>query len=277
MKRLIWDDTAIKDCVLEVDATRLTTDAPCADGVDERCHVATETPLTIDVEGIGTYTVLCTPRDNRAMAVGFLFSEGLIDGINDIALLKECPDDPNVIRVRLAEERLESEFTGRKLLIVSSCGMCGNESMEEKLAALPRVGDSFRVRREVLPKVSAALWDAQNIFSKTGGTHGIGVFESDGRMVAAAEDIGRHNALDKTIGSCILRGRNPAGLGAAMSGRVSLEMVSKCARAGIELISAVSAPTSLALEAARRCNITVLAFVRDTRATVFTCPHRIIR
>ena len=100
-------------------------------------------------------------------------------------------------------------------------------------------------------------------------------FTAEGKLLAVAEDIGRHSALDKAIGKCLLRGLRPAGCGAMLSGRVSLEMVSKCVRAGIELITAVSAPTSMAIDVAGRCGVTLCAFVRETRATVFTHPGRI--
>jgi FdhD protein len=102
------------------------------------------------------------------------------------------------------------------------------------------------------------------------------VFDNAGKIVACAEDIGRHNALDKAIGKCLLNDIQTAGRGAALTSRLSLEMVSRCARAGIELITAVSAPTSMAIDVARKCNITLCAFVRETRATVFTHPERVI-
>ncbi|MCP4678886.1 MAG: formate dehydrogenase accessory sulfurtransferase FdhD [Deltaproteobacteria bacterium] len=260
----------------EVKAHRIATDDKGKSPVLETCGVAVEEPLTIDVMGVDSYTVLCTPDDKRAMAVGFLFSEGIIGSITDIALLNECKDDPNVLRVQLADGISGENLAGRNLLIVSSCGICGSESMEEKLSAMPKVGNTFKIKSTVLRKVSAAMRGRQVVFKECGGTHAIGLFDATGQIISFAEDIGRHNALDKAIGKCILSGKNPEDLGAAMSGRVSLEMVGKCARAGIELISAVSAPTSLALKAADNCDITVLAFVRDTRATIFTRPKRVI-
>jgi FdhD protein len=164
---------------------------------------------------------------------------------------------------------------GRNLLIVSSCGLCGVEGLDEKLRSLPRVGRSLRVESRVLAEVRKRLRDRQPLFEACGGTHAAGIFTANGELVATAEDAGRHNALDKAIGRCLLAGRSPAGCAAALSGRVSLEMVGKCARAGIELVSAISAPTSLAIEVAERCGITLCAFVREQRATVFTHPARI--
>ncbi len=260
----------------DVQAHRIATDAEKKSPVQETCGIAVEAPLTIDVMGVDSYTVLCSPDDKRAMAVGFLYAEGIIKSIADIALLNECKDDPGVIRVQLAKGVSGENVAGRNLLIVSSCGICGSESMDDKLAAMPKVGNLFKIERTVLPAVSSAMQDRQVVFKECGGTHAIGLFDTDGQLVSFAEDIGRHNALDKAIGKCILSGKKTSELGAAMSGRVSLEMVGKCAQAGIELISAVSAPTSLALDAANRCDITVLAFVRGTRATIYTCPKRVI-
>jgi len=244
---------------------------------DEDCDVAVEAPLTIDIGDLDSFTLLCTPnRDREAMTVGFLFSEGVIDGMHHIASMRECEDDPRVMRVRLAPTSPRGHGQGRNLLIVSSCGMCGSESIEDRIAQMPRVGDTLRVPVTTLWAVQRAMRGRQRLFERCGGTHAAGIFDPAGEIVSFAEDIGRHNALDKAIGQCLLAGLSPAGMGAALSGRVSLEMVGKAARAGIELVAAVSAPTSLALDAAAHCGITLCAFVRDTRATVFAGPPRVV-
>jgi FdhD protein len=143
------------------------------------------------------------------------------------------------------------------------------------MQALPSVGDSLRVDTGALRSARSALSSQQVLFKRCGGTHAAGIYDVSGNLMACAEDAGRHNALDKAIGKCLLQGIPTAAAAAALSGRVSLEMVSKCVRAGIELISAISAPTSLAIRIAERCGITLCAFVRETRATVFTHPHRL--
>ncbi|MCP4606986.1 MAG: formate dehydrogenase accessory sulfurtransferase FdhD [Proteobacteria bacterium] len=260
----------------QVQARRISTDNASKPPIDESCDIAVEGPVTIDIDGVGTYTVLCTPDDKRAMAVGFMFSEGIIDSVGDIAILNECLDAPEVMRVRLSEGAPDTDNVGRNLLIVSSCGICGSEGMDEKLAAMPKVGNTLTIGRELLYSTSRDLSENQVLFKKCGGTHAVGIFDAKGQIMAFAEDIGRHNALDKAIGKCLLMGKSTAGCGAILSGRISLEMVGKCARAGIELITAVSATTSLALDAAEHCNITVLAFVRDTRATIFAGPERVV-
>jgi len=246
--------------------------------IKEATGVAIEAPLTIDIEGVDSYTILCSPDDRRAMAVGFMFSEGIIQGIGDIAFLADCIDSPDMMRVRLSNPpQRNADAPGRNLLIVSSCGMCGSTDMQERIANLPRVGNILRINTEIMNRAMALLNDKQDVFKKTRGTHAILIFDGNGCAVSFAEDIGRHNALDKAIGKILLAGKTVEGCGAVLSGRVSFEMVSKSSQAGIEIILAVSAPTSLAIDAASLCGITLCAFVRDGGATIFTHPERINR
>jgi FdhD protein len=261
--------------IREVSARRLSTADAAEGAVEETVSVVLEAAVTIDVQRVQSYTLLCTPDDNLALATGFLLSEGIVDSLDDVTSLRACKDDPNVVRVRLKELMPRIDDAGRNLLIVSSCGLCGAEGLDERLRALPEVGDSLRVDSRILREVGNRVRQKQRLFEACGGTHAAALFNASGDLVTSAEDTGRHNALDKAIGRCLQAGLSPAGCGAMLSGRVSLEMVSKCARAGIELISAISAPTSLALEVADRCGITVCTFVRETRATAFTHPHRV--
>jgi FdhD protein len=264
------------EAIRSVKARRISTIDPSKAAILETVHVVVEAPLTIDVEGVERYTVLCAPMDRRAMAVGFLFAEGVIDGMADLALLEACKDDPGLINVKLKGSVPRIMDPGRNLLIVSSCGACGTEEFDQKMDALPKVGDTLRVESKALRAAGLDMAEDQPLFETCGGTHAVGLFDKKGKILARAEDLGRHNALDKAIGKCLLDGKPIAGCGAVLSGRVSLEMVGKCARAGIELISAISAPTSLALDVAERCKITLCAFVRESRATIFTHPHRVI-
>ena len=263
------------DPVTSVPAKRISTSSDSGTPVEEDVCVVREVAVKIDVEGVETYTVLCTPSDKMAMAVGFLFSEGVIDGLEEVEVLKQCDDDPNVVRVRLTGDIPRIDDKGRNLLIVSSCGACGTEDLQSRIDALPSVGDTMQIKSGTLREVGGALCKRQSLFDACGGTHAAALFSASGEIVSIAEDTGRHNALDKAVGKCMMEGISTAGLGAALSGRVSLEMVAKCARAGIELITAVSAPTSMAVAVANGCNITLCAFVRESRATVFTHPWRL--
>jgi len=259
-----------------VTVTRLSTADVPEPPREERCGVAVEGIVTIDVNGIGAYTIMCTPLDARALAVGFLFCEGIVASLDEIDALAECPDAPDVLRVTLAP-RASARASGRGgRLVVSSCGVCGSENLDETLGALPRVGDSLRIEARVLRAANRAMVDRQVVYKGCGGTHAAMIFDARGEPVSFAEDVGRHNALDKAIGKLLLARGSTAGRGVALSGRVSLEMITKCARAGIEVVGAVSAPTSLAIEAATRCGITLCAFVRDDRATAFTRADRIL-
>ncbi len=244
--------------------------------IDEDVGVAVEAPITIDVEGIENYTLLYTPTDTRALALGFLFTEGVIEDLSEVTHLEPCADSPGTIRVRLAGGIPKIGDPNRNLLIVSSCGACGTEDLATRMAALPSVGDTLRITCASFQSARDGLAAKQELFPLCGGTHAAGIFDKSGNLLASAEDAGRHNALDKAIGKCLVAGLPTASRGAVLSGRVSLEMVTKCARAGIELISAISAPTSLAIDVAEQCGITLCAFVRETRATVFTRPHRVI-
>ncbi len=259
-----------------VRAHRVVTEDAGASSTEETVGVVTEAPLTIDVMGVGSYTIMCTPRDRRALAVGFLFSDGLIESMADVASIRPCRSDPGVIRVYLERKPANAGEQARSLLMVSSCGACGTEDLETRLAALPKVGAAMSVDSELLRRVSDALGENQPLFKECGGTHAAAIFKQDGTILSCAEDAGRHSALDKAIGKCMLDGVSVAGCGVMLSGRASMEMVGKCARAGIELIAAVSAPTSLALRVADRCDITLCSFVRETRATVFTHPERVV-
>jgi len=269
----LHDPAALED----VQAQRISTADGDAPPLDETVVVVREAAFTIDVQRVDSYTLLCTPADLDALTAGFLLSEGIIDSMAEVKAMEPCLDDPWTVRVRLNGDgppRIHDE--GRNLLIVSSCGLCGAENLEAKLESLPAVGDTLRIRPGVLRSATNAVRERQPLFAASGGTHAAGIFDARGEILALAEDTGRHNALDKAIGRYLLEGCSPAGCGVVLSGRVSLEMVGKCARAGIELICAVSAPTSLAIEVAEGCQITLCAFVRDTRATVFTHPRRVI-
>jgi len=263
------------DAIRTVQAQRISTVDPTPSPQEEEVNVIIETPLLIDVEGIEQYTILCTPIDKLPMAAGFLFSEGVIDSLDDLSLIEVCKEDTDIVRIKLTSDEPRIMDSGRNLLIVSSCGVCGTEEFNKKLKALPKVGDSLRIENRMLRSVTNDISKCQPLFESSGGSHWVGIFDSDGKLIANAEDLGRHNALDKAIGKCLFKGVSFEGCWAVLSCRVSLEMVGKCARAGIELISAKKAPTSLAIELAERCGITLCAFVRETRATLFTHQRRI--
>jgi FdhD protein len=263
------------EALRRVRGRRISTAADGKPPIEEEICVAREGAVVIDVENVGSYTVLCAPADRYELVAGFLFSEGIIDGMADVETMRQCDDDPGIIRVKLTESAAKPGEKQDNRIVLSSCGACGTDDFDTKIRALPKVGDTFKIENRHLPAVRDALREHQVLFESCGGTHAAGIFDDAGKILACAEDTGRHNALDKAIGKCLLLGIPTAGRGVALSGRVSLEMIGKCARAGLEVVTAISAPTSLAIDVAERCNITLCAFVRETRATVLTHPRRV--
>ncbi|MHA1540381.1 MAG: formate dehydrogenase accessory sulfurtransferase FdhD [Alphaproteobacteria bacterium] len=233
--------------------------------------VILEKPFFLDVKKVGLYTILCTPSDLKEMAVGFVFSEGLIESMDEIAFIEKEADDR--IGITLSNP---SKVKGRNMLVTSAGGAARVRDIENMLDSRQPVKKYLRAQATDLPCFVEDMLGLQEIFKKTGGTHAASIFDTgQGTVISFAEDLGRHNALDKAIGKMLLKGHMPEGCGVALSGRVSFEMVSKAARAQIELITAVSAPTSLAVQAAERWNITLCGFVRGDKATIYTHKERI--
>jgi FdhD protein len=256
--------------VRDVDAVRISTKDSRL--VREHCQVVVEQPFTVVIEGVGSYTLMVTPSDLAALALGFAFSEGIVTDLGEVHILSQCEEDPNVIHLHLANP--PQDAAARNLIVASSCGLCGSQNLDEILHSLAKVDDTLGVSGSFLVSLSQQMRSMQDIFTQTGGAHAAALFSADGGIVAFAEDIGRHNALDKAIGKCLLAKASMKGKGVMLSGRISLELVLKAARARIEVIAAVSAPSSLAVEVAERCNITLCGFVREDRATIYTHPER---
>jgi FdhD protein len=268
-----------------------------ADSEASLCQVVEEDALTLDVEGVGHYTLMYTPTvltvsaqgftleegllgegeqpEGLALAMGFALSEGLINELADIRSLSVCPDNPKVVQVQL--HRPEDVSINRKDVVInSSCGICGpREILEDNALQLPSVTTGLRISSGRFPQLMDGMRAGQQIFQQTGGSHAAAIFDEAGNILAVSEDLGRHNALDKAIGMVLLERGTVAGCGVVLSSRLSLEMVLKAVRTGLEIMLAVSAPTSLAIEVADKFGITLCGFVRDSRATVYTHPDRI--
>lgn len=253
--------------------------------------------ISIDVADVGWYTLMWTPTDSSrevlgftadagmmaatedpevlALAAGFMFTEGLIGGINEIQKMEICASDPSIVQVQLVDA--SAVVVRRKDVVMgSSCGVCGErESVENVVGDLQPVAQSIQLNLEQFGQLMDAMRELQRVFGMTGGAHAAAVFDSNARILAVAEDLGRHNALDKVIGKCLLTNTDLNGCGALLSSRMSLEMITKAARAGFEIVAAVSAPTSLAIDIGDRLGITLCGFVRSGRATIYSHPERI--
>jgi FdhD protein len=253
--------------------TPLRFSSPASPPVPDPGYVAVEELLTVMIDGVGNFALLCTPCDVEALAIGFAFSEGLIASMDDV---HGCTYRPDQQSIALRLDPPPHGPTGRNLIVTSSCGLCGSRNIERLLAGSTVCGDRLRLALPVLHAAAAEMRARQRCFARTGGTHAAGIFTAAGEMLAMGEDIGRHNAFDKATGQCLLRDLPLVGRAAILSGRVSVELIAKAARAGLELVAAVSAPSDLAIRVAQRCRITLCGFVREGRATVYTHPHRII-
>jgi FdhD protein len=267
-----------------VAAARVTTvDAEGSRSVED--HLAAEEPMEIRAGGPGAEAgalavTMRTPGADFELAAGFLLTEGLIASREDIATIAYCelpPDEQhyNVVTVRL-HRAFDPAAVKRNTYASSSCGICGKASLEmiEVRCAELRPGPTLAA--STIRDLPGALREAQPMFERTGGLHAAGLFDAAGRLEVLREDVGRHNAVDKVVGERLLAGAVPLADRVLMvSGRVSFEIVQKAAVAGIPVLCAVSAPSSLAVRAAGHLGMTVAGFVRGERFNVYTHPERI--
>jgi FdhD protein len=249
--------------------------------------VAAEEPLEIRLTGTPLAVTMRTPGDDFDLVHGFLATEGVIRSADDVAGLRYCNsvDDEgrntyNVVDVDLAPG-VEAPDTAldRNFYTSSSCGVCGKASIDaiRTKTAFDVAADPARLPLEVLLGLPDRLRAEQQVFDKTGGLHAAGLFTTNGELVALREDVGRHNAVDKVIGDGVRAGRLPlSGHVLMVSGRASFELTQKAAMAGIPVLAAVSAPSSLAVELAREVGITLVGFLRGDGCNVYTCPERIL-
>jgi FdhD protein len=248
-------------------------------------RVVGEEPLEIRAAGPGQEPVavavtMRTPGHEAELAVGFLRTEGLIDGpevlrttTGNPATMNQ-PDDQ--ITVHLARAFDTSQVAERHFVATASCGICGKASLDEVAIRSDRIPDGPVVRRQLILALPDLLRAAQRAFDETGGLHAAGLFSPAGELLVLREDVGRHNALDKLVGSQVLAKAMPLhGRILMVSGRVSFEIVQKAAVAGIPIIAAVSAPSDLAIEAADRLGVTLIGFVRGDGFNVYAHDERV--
>ncbi|WP_380157177.1 formate dehydrogenase accessory sulfurtransferase FdhD [Kineococcus sp. R86509] len=249
--------------------------------------LAVEEPLQLEVDGEQLTVTMRTPGDDVDLALGFLHAEGLLTGADDVVQAIHCTDvgpdgEPtyNLLRItarpgsRLAGPRVARPFT-----TTSACGVCGSASVEDVLARVPAPlhEDAVALRTDVLAVMPDTLRAAQATFERTGGLHAAGLFDADGTLLCLREDVGRHNAVDKVVGWGLRQGRLPLrGKVLVVSGRASFELVQKAAMAGVPVLAAVSAPSSLAVSLAREVGMTLLGFVRPPRANAYSREDRLV-
>jgi len=272
---------------------------PAGESVRRTDSLAGEEPLEIRIGGRPLAVTMRTPGDDVDLALGFLLSEGIIRTAGDVRTARLCAgdsgpgrgvlagtvddDEPepvstyNVVDVTLAPGVPVPEPT-RNFYATSSCGICGKASIDavRTASAYPAGEDPVTVATGTLAVLPDRLRQAQRVFDRTGGLHAAGLFSAAGEPVLVREDVGRHNAVDKVVGWAVREGRLPLrGHVLMVSGRASFELVQKAAMAGVPVLAAVSAPSTLAVDLAAESGLTLVGFVRNGRMNVYTAQHRL--
>jgi FdhD protein len=252
---------------------------------DRRDLVAVEEPLEVRVNGASFAVIMRTPGADRDLAAGFLLAEDVIRSADEIGAIEHCQDATaegrdNTINVTVtggAVDRLTTRLgEQRQVMMTASCGLCGRRTIESLQARVMAVGGDWTVPAAVIASLPDRLRAAQAVFESTGGLHAAGLFDRSGVLQLSAEDVGRHNAVDKIAGRTLLAGKHPLDESIlVMSGRTSFELVQKALLAGIPLIAAVSAPSSLAIDLAEQAGITLCGFVRGAQFNIYTHRRRV--
>ncbi len=257
------------------------------DGAGEEAddYVAAEEPLEVRVNGAPFAVIMRTPGQDLPLAAGFLLAEDVVREAGEIAAIERCDDVEdeargNVLNVTVTGEaaaRVTDRLGERRQIITTAaCGLCGRRTIDSIRSRVSSVGGRWTVPAAVISSLPSALRAAQAAFAQTGGIHASALCDREGRVRLAAEDVGRHNALDKIVGRALLDGLVPLDdTLLIVSGRSSYELVQKALLAGIPLVAGVSAPSSLAVDLARETGITLCGFVRGGSMNVYTHPHRI--
>ncbi|NEQ85524.1 MAG: formate dehydrogenase accessory sulfurtransferase FdhD [Moorea sp. SIO2I5] len=250
-------------------------------------QLATEEPLEIRLTSPQKTVAVTmrTPGADFELAAGFLYSEGIVKHRDDIQRISYCVDSNrdgeqhyNIVNVALRQELTpDLQPLERHFFTTSACGICGKASLEAlRLRGCPVMSDAMEVSTEVIYSLSEQLRSAQSVFSTTGGIHAAGLFNSQGELLSLQEDVGRHNAVDKLVGSALLTNQLPLSDRIVMvSGRSSFEILQKCLMARVPIVCAVSAPSSLAVTLAREFGITLVGFLRGKRFNVYSGKERI--
>jgi FdhD protein len=258
-----------------IDIVRTQTDAGPSEAQDT---VAIESPLQVLVNGVPFAVIMRTPGLDAELATGFLYSEGVIASAADVVRLHSgsMANGRAFVDAAIPGVVVSRGDAARRVTTTSSCGLCGRVSVESLDVTFPAIELNWSVAPAVIAKLPERLVQAQAAFAHTGGLHAAGLFTPRGELVLLAEDVGRHNAVDKVIGRLVLDDRLPLDMHLLfVSGRTSYEIVQKACLAGIPLLAAVSAPSSLAVELADRAGMTLLGFVRGGRFNIYAHPERI--
>jgi FdhD protein len=239
-------------------------------GQSEPDSLAVEEPLEIRIDGRPVAVTMRTPGHDEELALGFCISEGLRP------VSARFTDDLAANTVEVDAPEFDPARVQRSFYTTSSCGVCGKGALEAIAVESPHIASDLRIPASLVADLPVRLRDAQEAFAATGGLHATGLFDANGELLCAREDVGRHNAMDKVIGWAFLEGRLPLAESIlCVSGRLSFELVQKAAVAGCPLLVAVGAPSTLAVDLAADRGVTLCGFVRDGRVNVYSEPWRI--
>ena len=241
--------------------------------------------MEVRLNGVSFAVIMRTPGADRDLAAGFLLAEDVIRSVAEIGAIEYCQDvtdegRDNTINLTVigdAVDRLAARLGERRqVMMTASCGLCGRRTIESLQSRVAAVAGDWTIGADVIAALPDRLRASQAVFESTGGLHAAGLFDRSGVLQLSAEDVGRHNAVDKIVGRTLLAGQHPLDTSMLLvSGRTSFELVQKALLAGIPLIAAVSAPSSLAIDLAERAGITLCGFVRGPRFNIYSHPRRV--
>jgi FdhD protein len=269
-----WPVTAIRDGAREAITDPVAVEEPLeiriasGDGIPP-------TPLTVTMR---------TPGHDVELVAGLLYTEGLVSDREDLLAVRDAVDPDRRLDNRIDVQfrdgfELDPERTARSFISTAACGVCGKAAIDSVfVTGFPvRSDDGPRVARELLGQLPERMRSAQHVFARTGGLHAATLFDAHGELLVIREDVGRHNAVDKVIGARFLAGALPARDEIlVVSGRAGFEIAQKALKAGIPILAAVGAPSSLSLRLAARAGMTVVGFLRDGRCNIYTAPDRVV-
>ncbi len=266
----------------EVTILRSSADSQAA----QHDRVVVEAPLEILLHhaslGAGPLsfgTTMRTPGDDESLAAGLLYGESLVDGPEDIEAIETSTRRPNVVHVRLRTHvQIVPHNPSRLFSAGSSCGVCGTTGLDAAIAraAATQVADGGRVPVSLLLRLPDRMRAQQSKFGDTGGVHACALFDFSGNLLHVCEDVGRHNAFDKLVGLSLMSGNLPLMHRiVVLSGRASFELLQKAIRAGVPIVAAIGAPSSLAVNLATASGLTLAGFMREAHCNVYSCPERL--
>ncbi len=239
--------------------------------------VAEEEPLRIEVNGQEVAVLMCSPGQEKELAVGFCLSEGLVSDWKAVLVVRFCEQEEegggNLVSLQVKEEAWRPRPAAAAARLIRSG--CGAVPLEEADLDLTPLGEGPQVPLDLLLGLRRRMQQAQSAYARSGGVHGAGLFSPDGELLAAGEDVGRHNAVDKAIGAALLQGLSPAGAILLSTGRASYDLVTKAVRMGLPIVLSFSAPTSLALRLADLYRCTLGGYLRSQSVRLYTWPGRV--